>query len=429
MTAKCRRFQGKVMTGTVMAGIVSCILAMPAPVRAQGNPNQFGGQQRADAASEMIVLGVQQGISSLPPTSGQSFTYTFDPKLGTYVPSTQLGPTSFRSPQTVGAGKFSFRFATSYFELSDTKGPIPYQVNEPPGAAVGVAALGLQTDAKVGLINLSLNYGFTNRFEIMFNVPIVIVDAQASQIFTTSQPTGPPKTAPLSGVPIQPGPIGNSIAYLNQAIQLGALHYRNESLSTLGFDFNDGTHAGVGRMSVAGKAVLYGDKIVQVAAMPEFFFPSPNEAEFAGSESAAILPRLVAAFNLTDAAKLHVDAGYDYDFDHNELRRFVWNFGPSLALGWATFDAGVGGSKFNEGVQWTPSTAPFTAQGAPAGTTSGTIQALGDTRLGTNFIDALAGVKVRLNDRSVISGAVNVPLNNEGFRAAAVGTLAFELYF
>jgi hypothetical protein len=29
----------------------------------------------------------------------------------------------------------------------------------------------------------------------------------------------------------------------------------------------------------------------------------------------------------------------------------------------------------------------------------------------------------------VISGSVNVPLNSEGIRPAAVGTLAFEAYF
>jgi hypothetical protein len=416
---------------TRFLGILAAVVALPITVQAQGNPNQFGGQDRADAAARMIVLGVQQGISSLPPTSGQSFTYEFDPTLATYAPSTQLGPTSFRSPQTVGAGKFSFRFATSYFELSDTKGPIPYLVNQPPGTAFGVTELGLKPDAKVGLINLSLNYGVTNRFEVMMNLPVVVVHAQADQIFPTTQLTGPPRQAPLNGVGIVINPatgkpdVAASIGNLNQAIRDGALYLRQESLSALGFNFNDGTHAGVGRISLAAKGVLYADKIVQVAAMPEFYFPSPNEDEFAGSNSAAILPRLVAAFRLADTVRLHVDAGYDCDFDHDELRRFVWNFGPSLALGWATFDAGVGGSKFNKGITWTPPTAPYVDNAGQAGN----IQALGDTTLGSNFIDALAGVKVRLGDRSVISGAVNVPLNNEGFRAAAVGTLAAEFYF
>jgi hypothetical protein len=128
---------------------------------------------------------------------------------------------------------------------------------------------------------------------------------------------------------------------------------------------------------------------------------------------------------LADRVKLHVDTGYDYDFDNNELRRFVWNFGPSLALTWGTLDAGVGGSKFNQGITWTPATAPYASGNGNAGT----IQALGDNALGSNYVDALGGIKIRLGDRSVISGAVNVPINDQGFRAAAVGTVAAELYF
>ena len=420
---------GCAVPATVVLALFATALGAPGLANAAGNANQFGVQSRADAAAEMIVLGVQQGISSLPPTSGQSFTYEFDPTLGTYTASGRLGPTSFRSPQTVGSGKFSFRLATSYFDLTKTNQPIPYLVNNAAGTSVGVAAIGQQVEAQVGLINLSANYGFTNRFEMMVNLPIAIVDAQGSEIFTTTQLTG--ANPPLQGPGVVTDPLTGkvdvdaTVGRLNQVIADGSLPFREEPYTAVGADFNQGTNVGVGRISVAAKAVLYADRRVQVAAMPEFFFPSPNQDEFSGSDSAAILPRLVTAFDITDVLKLHVDAGYDYDFDRDELRRFVWNFGPSLALQWATFDAGVGGSKFNRGVQWTPSTASFTD---PQGN-AGTLQALGDTRLGSNFIDALAGIKVRLNDRSVISGAVNVPLNNEGFRAAAVGTLALELYF
>src|SRR5215831_9102494 len=94
------------------------------PARAQ---SQFGGQARADAAASAIVLAVQQGISSLPPTSGQSFTYEFDPKLDAYTASPALGPTVLRSPQTVGAGKLSFRGAATYFAIDQTLGPILYR--------------------------------------------------------------------------------------------------------------------------------------------------------------------------------------------------------------------------------------------------------------------------------------------------------------
>jgi Putative MetA-pathway of phenol degradation len=422
------------MTGTMsrrprlMAlGVVVVALGLPAAGRGQVNRNQFGGQDRADSASRMIVLGVQQGISSLPPTSGQSFTYEFDPKLDTYVASTLLGPTSLRSPQTVGARKFSIRIAGSYFELADTKAPIPYLINDAAGNPLGAAMLGLQADAKVGLLNFGGNYGITDRIEVNLNVPVVIVDAQASQIFSTRTDAlnVPPQDAPLSGVGFD-GSIPQTVADLNDALQPGGpLSLRTENFSALGFNFNEGTHVGVGRISVGAKAVVYADKLAQIAFAPEFFCPSPSEAEFAGSNSPAILPRVIGAFRVSDPVRLHVDAGYDYDFDNNELRRFVWNGGLSYALSNVTVDGGLGGSTFNEGIQWTPTTAPFTA---PNGAT-GTIQALASNRLGRNFLDALGGIKVRVAQKTVLSGSVNVPLNNDGFRAAAVGTFAVEQYF
>jgi len=407
--------------------VAATTVSWPGLLLAQ-NPNQFGGQDRADAAARMIVLGVQQAISSLPPTAGQSLTYEFNPAADTYVISEWLGPTALRSPQTIGAHRFSIRFASSYFELADTKAAIPYRVNNAAGQPFGVAMLGLQANARVGLMNWGANYGITDQLEVMLNLPVAVVDASASQIFSTKTKdlNVPPNAANLSGVPVVDGDVAGAVAHLNQALQPGGpLSLRKNTFNALGFDFNEGTHAGVGRISIGAKRVVYADEWAQIALAPEFFFPSPSQADFAGSNSAAILPRVIAAFRVTQPLHLHIDAGYDYDFDNNELRRFVWNGGGSIAIPGATFDLGVGGSTFNEGIKWTPTVAPFTDF---TGNT-GTIQALGSNRLGRTFVDALGGVKIRVANKTVLSGSVNVPLNNEGFRAAAVGTVAVEQYF
>lgn len=396
----------------------------PSTVQAQFN-QLFDAQ--LEAVKLMIVQGVQQGISSLPPTSGQAFTYEFDPKLDTYVTNEQLGPTALRSPLTIGANKFSVRVATSYFELADTKEPIPYLVSSPPGTPLGIAKLGLLANARVGLMNLAATYGLGDRVEITANLPITVVDAHASSIFSTRTDAlnVPPPQAPLSGVAVQNGDVAGAVTDLNSALQPGGpLSLRTESYNAIGRDFNQGTHTGIGRISVGVKGVLYADKVAQIAFAPEFFCPSPSEGEFAGSNSPAILPRVIGAFRVTDLVRLHADAGYDYDFDHNELRRFVWNGGPSFAIKGATFDFGVGGSTFNEGIKWTPTLVPGSFGSTPA-----TFQALSSNRLGRNFVDGLGGVKVRVADKTVLSGSVNVPLNNDGFRAAAVGTLAVEQYF
>ncbi|MBI4515697.1 MAG: transporter [Deltaproteobacteria bacterium] len=406
--------------------IGACVaLAAILPRSAGGQANQFGGQDRADAAARMIVLGVQQGIGSLPPTAGQSFTYEFDRSVDTWVESAHLGPTVLRVAETVGEGKLGLRVAASYFELVETFAPIPYVVSRPPAQPIGVAKLGLRADAHVGVLSVAANYGLTSGLEITINVPVVAVDAQATQAFTTRTATlsDPPKTAPLSGTPIVNDDVAAALRALDEHLAPGgSLSRREESFSALGFDFSDGTHAGLGRVGIGAKYVLYAER-VQLAAVPEFFVPSPNADEFAGSDSAAILPRLVGAVDVNGSLKLHLDAGYDYDFDDDQLRRFVWNTGASLAFERATLDAGVGGSKYNRGIKWTPDSAPYQDTLGNVGA----ITALGDNQLGDNFVDVLLGCKIRLSERSVLGGAVTVPVNDEGFRPAATGTIAVEL--
>jgi len=409
----------------MLAGAVAtlCLLQPRGATLAQ---DQFGGQDRANAAARMIVLGVQQGIGSLPPTSGQSFTFGYDPVSGEYKPTAHLGPTALRAVETIGQHNLSVRIATSYFELSSSIAPIPYSVNDASGTPYGVAKLGLDTQAKVGIVNIATSYGVTNRFELTLNVPVVVVDAQASQVFSTqtSELNKPPPMAPLSGVAVVNGNVTGAVQGLNQALQPGGkLSLRKNSFSDLGFGFNDGTHVGVGRISIGAKSVLP-IELVELAFAPEFFFPSPSENQFAGAGTAAILPRVIVAYSAAEALKLRLDVGYDLDFETDELRRFVWDAGTSVPFERASFDVGLGGSKFNQGIKWTPSSAPFVNNaGQP-----GTIAALGNDRLGDNFIDFLGGFKFELSKGVVLAGAVSVPVNNEGFRAAAIGTLAIELY-
>lgn len=393
---------------------------------APAQQNQFGGQDRADAARRMIVLGVQQGIDALPPPSGQAFTYEFDPAKDTFVRGQRMGPTAFRAVEPVGAGRFSFRLSASYFELSDSFGPITYFI-EPTNPALsspkGYAQFGLSADAKVEVTSFTLNYGIGNRFEVIFNLPIVVVDAQASQSYTTRADNAdpkkvPPKQAVLSG--------GRTVAELDSLLKSGRVVFRSDRFSDLGFQFNDGTHVGVGRISLGAKGVAYKAKYLQLALSTELFMPSPNEDEFAGSATGAILPRAIAAVPVAPLLKLRLDAGYDYDFDSAELRRFVWNAGASVPMQRASFDVGVGGSDYDQAIRWTPSVAHGIANSTFPATT---LTAQNDNRLETDFVDFLFGVKVRITGPWVLSGAVTVPLNGGGFRPAAAGTGAVEVYF
>jgi hypothetical protein len=394
--------------------------------------DQFGIRSRTNAARQMIVLAVQQGISSLPPTSGQAFVWEYSPEIANYTPSERLGPTSFRAADTIGDGKLSVRMTGSYFDINDSLGPVPYEIFNLNGQSVGYTRFGLDASAQVGLVNLGVTYGIGNRFELMFNLPIVVVDAQVANRYLTrvSLANAPPGQAGIYGARTNA-----EIDGLLQCNDRDCLRYRTESvdvsskaLQAKGFrplDFSNGTKAGVGRISLGGKGVLYRDERFHIAAMAELFVPSPSEDELAGSETGSFLPRLIGSAKITETVKLHADAGYDADFETSELRRFVWNVGSSVALASVTFDFGFGGSKFNEGIEFTPREADFgDSQGNPVGT----IKAAGDRQLGSNFVDFLAGIKVSLTKSVVLSGAVNVPINNEGFRPTAVGTVGLEFY-
>jgi hypothetical protein len=396
--------------------VAACVASLSQPHTARAQGDQFGGQARANAASRAIVLAVQQGISALPPTAGQSLIYEFNRKLDVPVRTERLGPTSLRAPETVGEGNFSLRAAASYFDLPATLGPIDYRLgfDDPTVSPTEFAKFGTKVDAKVGVFDLTMNYGITKNVEANLNLPIVVVDAHAWEIYS-ADPTD--------------GAIGfrETIPELNQAIAKHAVVLQTRSYSRLGFNFNDGTHVGVGRISLGTKALVYSRDPFGLAAACDFYVPSPNQNEFAGSDSPSILPRLIGAARLTDWMRLHLDAGYDYDFDVSQLRRFVWDAGVSFPLAVGTFDLGVGGSKYDAPIAWTPS--QTRASVFPGDPSDISVTAVGDNQTGTNYVDFLAGAKVRLSDAVMLSGAVNVPVTDAGLQPIVGGTIALEYCF
>lgn len=397
--------------------LLACLASYSRPDVGCAQGGQFGGQARADAASRAIVLAVQQGISALPPTSGQSLVYEYDPRTDVFERSEKLAPFSFRAPETVGRGKLSLRASASYFALPATLGPIDYRLefDDPAVSPPVFAKFGTKIDANVGVFDFSVNYGITRDLEANLTVPIVLVDAHAQQIYSADA--------------TEPSALGfrETIPELNAAIAQRELILQTRSFSELGFGFNDGTHVGVGRITLGAKALVYSTHPLALAAACDFYFPSPNQAEFAGSDSASILPRVIGAARLADWARLHLDVGYDYDFDVDQLRRFVWDVGLSFPFPFGTLDVGVGGSKYDAPIDWTPS--QTRASIIPGEPTDITVTAIGDNQTGTNYVDFLAGGKVALSDALILSGGVNVPVTDEGLQPVVGGTIALEFYF
>jgi hypothetical protein len=398
--------------------------------QAQGG---FGFQQRANAASLMILLGVSQGIETLPPTSGQAFLYQYDPNLDTYVASTRLGPTAFRSARTIGQGRFGLRAAGSYFEVNKDLDPIAYGGSATPdGPIQSFTRFGLSVESRVGIMSFSGTYGLLDILDIDLNVPVTVVSAEANESFVScgpnfSDPTC--ATAPINDAPIL---AASSLEGLDAALADGRLAIRSGTARQLGASFNDSDSVGLGRISLGSKVVLYESEGADLAFGLRVHFPSPSEDDFAGPDSWAIDPRFIGEVRITENTRMLLDLGYSNDFTFDELSSFQWALGGSYAMDAASFDAGFAGSAFRQGIEWTPSVFcqpdPGEVDCLPGRSTFYT--ALEDNELETFYANFIGGIKVKTADNQVLSGAVNVPLNSDdGFRPDAIGTVAYEIYF
>jgi hypothetical protein len=416
--------------GALLA-IALAVLGTAERADAQGG---FGFQQRADAASLMILLGVTQGIETLPPTSGQAFLYQYDPNLDTYVASTRLGPTAFRTARTIGRGRFGLRAAGSYFEVNKELDPIAYGGSSTPGGEIDrFTRFGLTVDSRVGIMSFSGTYGVLDVLDLDLNVPVTVVSAEAIESFVSCSPTSPipgcTGTEPIGDAPIV---AAGSLAALDRNLAEGNLVFRSGTASQLGASFNDSTSVGLGRISLGSKVVLYESDAADLAFGLRLHFPSPSEDEFAGPDSWALDPRFIGEVKMSENTRLLLDLGYTNDFTFDELSAFQWAFGAAYALEGATFDAGFAGSAFRQGIEWTPSVFcqpdPGEVDCLPGRSTFYT--ALEDNELETFYANFVGGIKVKTADNQVLSGAVNVPLNSdEGFRPDAIGTVAYEFYF
>jgi hypothetical protein len=388
------------------------VLLLSWPRFVHGQAPQFGTPARSVAASQALILAVQQGISSLPPTSGLSFIYEFDPSLGVPVRSEQPGPISLRAPETVKDGAIAIRAATSYFAISTLLEPLVYRTHThtpsvmppltvpvPVGHVPKLLELGLDIGANVAITNLTLQYGVLPNTEVSLNLPLVRVTTHVDELYA----------------------FGDELSSLQHA-----------TLNRAGLTpplFNPGAHVGVGRITLGTKARIYSDPWFRLALACDGELPSPNEHEFAGSKSGAISPRIIGSLKLADWMTARADTGYEYDFSISELRRFVWNAGVSLSRHMVDVDLGIGGSRYESPIEWTPRQIGELFEVSRRNLVHTTATTIANNETDTTFVDFLAGVKVRLKDNMALSGAVTVPVLDANVQPIVTGTIAFEAFF
>lgn len=152
-------------------------------------------QASGEAAGQSLNQNLVEELTSFPlASSGASFTYTFDPALGTFSRSTEsFGPIFTDRVQTIGKGRANFGLTylhASYDKLDDLKldrglqfqalhedccGPHGNVVPDPyfEGDVIGVTTtLEIKTQTTV----LYGTYGFTDHFDVEVAVPVIKVD-------------------------------------------------------------------------------------------------------------------------------------------------------------------------------------------------------------------------------------------------------------
>src|SRR5262245_58520102 len=215
---------------------------------------------------------------------------------------------------------------SSYFALDDSFGPVDYRYTMPNPVAGGrqtaVARTGTTLGARVAATQFTLSYGVARRIEVDVSIPVVVVDASGGQVLSLDRSASLQNNLGIG--------FGDNPRDLRKKIRSGDVKIRTYSFSQLRdvghvpVDFNEGTSVGLGRISMGTKASVFETGRFGLGAACDFYFPSPSEREYAGSDSASIFPVLIGTFRLADRARQSADAGYDYDFDVQQLRRFVW---------------------------------------------------------------------------------------------------------
>jgi hypothetical protein len=390
---------------------------------------------------DAILIRNQQIISSLPPSSPQGVIYEYDTQLDTYVATRSAGATAFPSPETLAPQRLAVRADLSYFSLRPLQKRTTYFINvdlsalgdQVPRFIQGSTKYGVSASARTTILSLAASYGVTDAIEVELTAPITWVSATAGFEYLAS-PAGKCSNSSvfaLVGGPYSDVCLDDTPSVLDRRIASGDAVFKHGPLSNLGINGLGGeTNLGLGRVGAGVKARLFHSRGVDVALLGTLLFPSPSQAELAGTNTWALYPQLISSLGIADDIRALATVGYNADMTLNELRSFAWSSGvswnvtPSLSV-----DVGLSGSLYNEGLKVFSEHGKASADlgGDFAGQTLDiSYQTLDAERLARNFVDAVVGIKYGITDHLRISGTTTVPIVNVEFRPYAVGAIALE---
>jgi hypothetical protein len=431
-----------------------------APLLANSHQAHFEGDFLSSFGPINEAVGIQ--VSQLPiasPSSGITFTY--DPSLKTFAPSTEesLGPILGERANTIGRHKLYVAFSFQYFNFNSIDGHdtnklssvVQHQAFPPPFPSPFITACPNQTgltgdhagnpcfardfvqttnniDLTVHQYTIYATYGLTRHLDVSVEIPLLSVNMKTTSNATIVQNAFAPPSAQFPN---------------------GAFHQFDPSIvpscgsavpCLQGTFANSGSSQGIGDVTLRGKYEMYQGERFGVAAGLDLRLPTGDAENFLGSGATGVKPFAVVSYSARVSP--HAEIGYEWNGDSilagdfvgpvatNHKRalpnRLVYTVGADVSIVkrlTGAFDL-YGQRLF--GVPQLFSN-PYTDLGkcgdiACTTLTAGTVHPnLGViAKTDYNILNASVGLKYKLVHNLVVTGNVLLKLNDSGLRATAI---------
>ncbi len=310
-----------------------------APLLANRHQAHFEGDFLSSFGPINEAVGIQ--VSQLPiasPSSGITFTY--DPALKTFSPSTEesLGPILGERATTIGRNKLYVAFSFQYFNFNSIDGQntsnIPAVLKHspfPPPFPPGIVACPNQTgltgsyagntcavrdyvqttnniDLRVHQYTLYATYGITRHLDFSVAIPILDVSMRVNTNATIVQNSF---TTPSAQFP------GGAFHQFDPTIVSGC----TASPCFNGTFSSSGTATGIGDVDLRGKYEVYKGERFGFAAGIDVRLPTGDEQNFLGSGAIGVRPFGVVSYGARVSP--HAEVGYELNGKSTLAGNFV----------------------------------------------------------------------------------------------------------
>jgi len=176
----------------LVIGVLGCLLACPGGVAASISDSlgHFVNRSLSLVVSGLVFPNIAgpfiervalDSIQLPVPANSTSFTYSFNPELGSFERSSgSLGPVFLDRAETLGEGRFDLTFSYQFANLTDLNGDSFGQQLQfgfvhqfPDGTAAGGTFKGKEFSLKENVFSFNGTYGITNRWDVNLLVPML----------------------------------------------------------------------------------------------------------------------------------------------------------------------------------------------------------------------------------------------------------------